>query len=144
MIDHVFDNIPWLAKLNANARESIYQFALFGVTQQLQVDMKAVVSMLVVGAVSAFGGAYINSERTAVELKQYAAAQVEFRKEVRDFFRENAVETRSVNDRLTRQEILLQSHIASAIDSALNMGHQSNRNGMSGMSGMNGNKNGGK
>lgn len=138
MIDHVFDNMPWLAKLNANVRESIYQFAMFGVTQQLQVDMKAVVSMLVVGAVSAFGGAYINSERTAVELKQYAATQVEFRKEVRDFLRENAVETRSFNDRLTRQEIVLQSHIASAIDSALNAGHQSNR------SGMNGNKNGNK
>lgn len=144
MIGHALDNMPWLAKLNANIRENIYQFALFGMTQQLQVDMKAVVSMLVVGAVSAFGGAYINSERTAVELKQYAAAQVEFRKEVRDFFRENAVETRSVNDRLTRQEILLQSHIASATDTALNMNHQSGRNGMSGMSGMNGNKNGGK
>ena len=141
MIDHALDSVPWLAKLNANVRENIYQLAMFGVTQQLQVDMKAVISMLVVGAVSAFGGAYINSERTAVELKQYAAAQVEFRKEVRDFFRENAVETRSVNDRLTRQEILLQSHIASAIDTALNMNHQSGRNGMSGM---NGNKNGGK
>ena len=141
MIDHALDSIPWLAKLNANVRENIYQLAMFGMTQQLQVDMKAVISMLVVGAVSAFGGAYINSERTAVELKQYAAAQIEFRKEVRDFFRENAVETRSVNDRLTRQEILLQSHIASAIDSALNMNHQSGRNGMSGM---NGNKNGGK
>jgi hypothetical protein len=138
MIEHIADHFPWLAKLNANMRENIYQFVMFGVTQQLQVDMKAVVSMLVVGAVSAFGGAYINSERTAVELKQYAAAQVEFRKEVRDFFRENAVETRSVNDRLTRQEILLHSHIASAIDSALNTGHQSNR------SGMNGNKNGEK
>jgi len=140
MIDHVFDNMPWLAKLNANMREHIYQFAMFGVTQQLQVDMKAVVSMLVVGAVSAFGGAYINSERTAVELKQYAAAQIEFRKEVRDFFRENAVETRSVNDRLTRQEILLQSHIASAIDSALNMKQNSDMSGMSG----NGNRNGRK
>ena len=132
MIDHVFDNMPWLAKLNANVRESIYQFAMFGVTQQLQVDMKAVVSMLVVGAVSAFGGAYINSERTAIELKQYAAAQVEFRKEVREFFRENAIETRSVNDRLTRQEILLQSHIASAIDSALNMKQSSDIGGVSG------------
>lgn len=135
MIDHVLDNMPWLAKLNANIRENIYQFALFGVTQQLQVDMKAVVSMLVVGAVSAFGGAYINSERTAVELKQYAAMQVEFRKEVRDFFRENAVETRSVNDRLTRQEILLQSHIASAIGTALNMKQQGTNGGMDGING---------
>lgn len=135
MIDNALDNIPWLAKLNANVRENIYQLAMFGITQQLQVDMKAVISMLVVGAVSAFGGAYINSERTAVELKQYAAAQVEFRKEVREFFRENTIETRSVNDRLTRQEILLQSHIASAIDTALHMKQQGTNGGMNGING---------
>ena len=38
MIDHALDSIPWLAKLNANVRENIYQLAMFGMTQALGIE----------------------------------------------------------------------------------------------------------
>ena len=142
--------MPMLSKLNAYMntvattplgtgawRDSLYHFAMFGMTQQLQVDMKAVTTMLIVGAVSAFGGAYLNAERMSVDIKNYATSQNEFRAEMRQYMRDDAIEKKSVNDRLTRQEIMLQAHVASAIDNAIMQ-----RGSMDGMSGMQGHENG--
>jgi hypothetical protein len=104
--EHAIDSLPWIAKLSANIRESIYQFALFGMTQQTMVDMKAIGTMVIVGALSAFGGSFLTARDNAFELKQYARAQEEFRVEMRLYMRESTTEIRSLADRLTRQEIL--------------------------------------
>ena len=118
MIEHAAD-MGLIAKL----KDSIYSFALFGMTQQTMVDMKAIGTMVIVGALSAFGGSFLTARDNSFELKQYARAQEEFRVEMRQYMRELTVEVRSLSDRLTRQEIML------------NATHPQN-----GMSGMNGKK----
>ena len=125
MIEQLSEHLPWLAKANYNAREWIYQFALFGMTQQTVIDMKAILTMIVVGALSAFGGSFLTARDNAMELKQYAKAQEEFRIEMRQYMRESTIEVRSLADRLTRQEIMT---------STLHQGGSTN-----GMAGMNGN-----
>ena len=110
-------------------KESIYSFVLFGMTQQMQVDMKAVATAIVIGGVSAVGGSYLTSRDNARELAVYAKAQEEFRIEMRQYMRESAIELRSLNDRVTRQEIMT------------GMSGMSGNNGQpSGMSGMNNGK----
>ena len=75
-------------------------------TQQTMIDMKAILTMIVVGALSAFGGSFLTARDNAFELKQYAKAQEEFRIEMRQYMRESTIEIRSLADRLTRQEIM--------------------------------------
>ena len=105
MIEHTQDALTLTAKL----KDAIYSFALFGMTQQTVVDMKAIGTMIVVGALSAFGGSFLTARDNAFELKQYARAQEEFRMEMRQYMRESTIETRSLADRITRQEILSSS-----------------------------------
>ena len=102
MIEHAAD-MGLIAKL----KDSIYSFVLFGMTQQTMIDMKAIGTMVVVGSISAFGGAFLTARDNSFELKQYARAQEEFRVEMRQYMREATVEVRSLSDRLTRQEIML-------------------------------------
>ena len=90
----------------AKMKDAIYSFAMFGMTQQMQVDMKAALTAIVIGGVSAVGGSYLTSRDNARELAAYAKAQEEFRIEMRQYMRENSVEIRSLNDRMTRQEIM--------------------------------------
>ena len=104
MIEHAAD-----MGLIAKFKDSIYSFVLFGMTQQTVVDMKAIGTMIVVGALSAFGGSFLTARDNAFELKQYARAQEEFRVEMRQYMRESTIETRSLADRITRQEILSSS-----------------------------------
>jgi hypothetical protein len=106
-------------------KDGIASLAFFGMTQQTVVDMKAILTMIVVGALSAFGGSFLTARDNAMELKQYAKAQEEFRIEMRQYMRESTIEIRSLADRLTRQEIMT---------STLHQG-----NGMTGMAGTNGN-----
>ena len=102
MIEHTQDALTLTAKL----KDAIYSFALFGMTQQTVIDMKAIGTMIVVGALSAFGGSFLTARDNAFELKQYARAQEEFRVEMRQYMRESTIEARSLADRITRQEIL--------------------------------------
>ena len=102
MIEHAAD-----MGLIAKFKDSIYSFVLFGMTQQTMVDMKAIGTMIVVGSISAFGGSFLTARDNAFELKQYAKAQEEFRIEMRQYMREATIEVRSLSDRLTRQEIML-------------------------------------
>ena len=55
-------------------------------------------------ALSAFGSAYVTSERNAVEIKQYAQAQIEFRQEMREFMRAQTTEVAGLRDRMARAE----------------------------------------
>ena len=72
---------------------------------------------------SSFATGYVTAERTAVEVKQYAAAQTEFRQEMRQFMREQASDTAALRDRMMRVETIMHPN-----------GHQANGNGP-GMSG---------
>jgi hypothetical protein len=121
MIDHAQDAITLTGKL----KDAIYSFALFGMTQQTMVDMKAIGTMVIVGGLSAFGGSFLTARDNALELKQYARAQEEFRIEMRAYMRDATVEIRSLSDRMTRQEITSSAYHAG-------------QNGMPAMSGMNG------
>jgi hypothetical protein len=112
MIEQVHEHLPWIAKVSANARESIYQFVMFGMTQQTMIDMKAIGTMVIVGALSAFGGSFLTARDNAFELKQYARAQEEFRVEMRLYMRESTTEIRSLADRMTRQEITTNAYHA--------------------------------
>ena len=105
-------------------KDGFASLVFFGMTQQTVVDMKAIATMVIVGALSAFGGSFLTARDNAFELKQYAKAQEEFRIEMRQYMREQTIEVRSLADRLTRQEILTST----------------GQNGSSAMGGMNGRK----
>ena len=48
MIEHTQDALPLTAKL----KDTIYSFAIFGMTQQVQLDMKMIVSSIIVGVLA--------------------------------------------------------------------------------------------
>ncbi len=73
MIDHALDGLPWLAKLNANMRESIYQFVMFGMTAPKLVNTQTIMTALVVGVLSAAGGAYLTVQNTATKVEVFAS-----------------------------------------------------------------------
>lgn len=102
MIEHAQDAMTLTGKM----KDALYSFAMFGMTQQTVVDMKAIATMVIVGALSAFGGSFLTARDNAMELKQYAKAQEEFRTEMRLYMRESSTEIRSLSDRITRQEIM--------------------------------------
>lgn len=128
MIDHAAD-----PSLISKLKDGIASFVFFGMTQQTMIDMKAIATMIVIGALSAFGGSFLTARDNAAELKQYARAQEEFRIEMRQYMREQTIEVRSLADRLTRQEILNSTYHAGQMST-----HQ-NGMGMPGMGGQNGN-----
>lgn len=116
---------PTDATMLTKLKDAFSSLVMFGMTQQMQVDMKAVATAIVIGGVSAVGGSYLTSRDNARELAAYAKAQEEFRIEMRQYMREQTIEVRSLADRVTRQEIM-----ASAIYAP---------NGGLGIDGMNGN-----
>lgn len=104
MIDQMMEHMPWLTKLNNSAREWVYQLVMFGMTAPQVLNTQTIGTAVVVGILSAFGGAYLTAERTAVELKQYAREQGEFRAEMRTYMRDQAAELRVIYDRQARTE----------------------------------------
>lgn len=120
----MIDNPPDLTLLG-KIKDGFSSLVLFGVTQQTAIDLKAIITMVIVGALSAFGGSFLSARDTAFELRQHAKLQEEFRVEIRQYMRESSVEIRNLSDRLTRQEIVTATM------------HQT---GMAGMSGMEGGK----
>ena len=69
MIDHALDGLPWLAKLNANMRENIYQFVMFGMTSPKLINTQTIVTAIVVGVLSAAGSAYLSVQNTATKVE---------------------------------------------------------------------------
>lgn len=109
MIEHLSEHLHWLAKANANAREWIYQLVMVGMTAPQVLNTQSIATALVVGVLSAFGGAYLTAERTAVELKQYAREQSEFRIEMRTYMRDREADLRGIYDRQAKTEATLAS-----------------------------------
>lgn len=111
MIEQLPEHMPWLAKLNYNIRESIYQFALFGMTSPQIVDTKVVMTAIIIGVGSAYAASYANAERNAVKLdatiQRLEAAnreQAEFRQEIRATLTAVNSDRAEIGARLSRVE----------------------------------------
>ena len=88
-------------------KDTIYSFAIFGMTQQVQIDMKMIISSIVVGVLAAFGSSYVAADRTSTKLEQYAREQAEFRQEMRSYMRDRNAEVLSIYERQARIEATL-------------------------------------
>ena len=85
-------------------KDAIYSFALFGMTQQVQIDMKMIISSIIVGVLAAFGSSYVAADRTSTKLEQYAREQAEFRQEMRSYMRDRNAEVLAIYERQARVE----------------------------------------
>ena len=91
----------WLSDLQTS-----WNYAMVGMVATRDAVNPSDWLKIVVGVVaSAWLSAYATGERTAVEVKQYAAAQAEFRQEVRLYMREQSAEVATLRDRVTRNEV---------------------------------------
>ena len=99
----------------------------YGVTQQTSINTSAIATSVVVGVLSAMAATYVQSDRTANDLKREAAASAEFRQEVRDYMRNQGDKLLAVSERAGRLEVEI-----AAVRGAMS--------GMSGMSGMGGSR----
>ena len=118
MFDHS-GHFEWFYRAVENAKDALASFAFYGMTQQTQINTSAVATSIVVGVLSAMAATYLQSDRTANDLKREAAASSEFRQEVREYMRNQGDKLAAVADKTTRLEVQVAS--------------------MSGMSGMGGN-----
>ena len=100
MIDPTPDSLTLMGKF----KEAIYSFAMFGMTQQVQIDMKMVISSIIVGVLAAFGSSYVAADRTSTKLEQYAREQAEFRQEMRSYMRDRNAEVLAIHERQARVE----------------------------------------
>jgi len=100
----------WLIDMQADAH-----FLALGMVSSRDAVNPADWLKIIIGVVaSAWISAYATGERTAVEVKQYAAAQAEFRQEVRQYMREQAAELAALRDRATRTETQMQANSMSS------------------------------
>ncbi len=116
-----------LSRLVEHAKDGLCNFAFYGMTTQMQINTSAIATSIIVGVLSAMAATYLQSDRTANDLKREATASSEFRAEMRTFMREQSERVASVSDRTTRLEAVMSSI-------------HPNTAAMSGMSGMNGSR----
>ena len=95
--------------LLAKLKDAIYSFTLFGMTQQVQIDMKMIISSIVVGVLAAFGSSYVAADRTSTKLEQYAREQAEFRQEMRSYMRDRNAEVLAIYERQARVEAKIEA-----------------------------------
>ena len=104
MFDHAIDGLPWLAKLNANARESIYQFVMFGMTAPKLVNTQSIVTALFVGTLSAGGGAYLTVQTVATKVEMIVAQQARIEKMIENSSEISRIHQLTDETRLSRIE----------------------------------------
>ena len=121
MFDHS-GHFEWFFKVVEHAKEAFASFVFYGATQQTTINTSAIATSVVVGVLSAMAATYVQSDRTANDLKRESAASAEFRQEVRDYMRNQGDKLLAVSERAGRLEV----EIAAM------------RGAMSGMQGMNG------
>lgn len=126
MIEHAIDHFPWLAKLNANARESIYQFVMFGMTAPKLINTQTVMTAIAVGVISAAAGAFLTVQNTASRVDALSGQLLRIEKMIETAAEINRVHQLTDETRLSR------------IEGALF--HNPVQSGMSGMIGPNGDK----
>jgi fructose-bisphosphate aldolase class 1 len=110
-IDHAAD-----FSLLAKAKDSLYQFAMFGMTTPQLVDTKVVVTAIIIGVASAYTASYVNAERNAVKLDgtiqrldQSNREQAEFRAEIRAVMNQRNGEYQAILERQARVEAVMQA-----------------------------------
>ena len=135
MIDHALEGLPWLAKLNANMRENIYQFVMFGMTAPKLVNTQTIMTAIAVGVLSAAGSAYLTVNKNSLEVESIAKQLARIEKMIETSSEISRIHQLTDETRLSRIEGALFSNPPPA-----GVGDMSG--GMHGMSGMN--KNGRK
>lgn len=123
MFDHS-GHFEWFFKVVEHVKDSFASFVFYGVTQQMSINTSAVATSVVVGVLSAMAATYMQSDRTANDLKREAAASAEFRQEVRDYMRNQGDKLLALSEKSGH----LEAEIAAM------------RGAMSGMSGMSGSR----
>lgn len=121
MLEHT-GHFEWFFRAIEHIKDSFAPLVFYGVTQQTSINTSAIATSVVVGVLSAMAATYVQSDRTANDLKREAAASAEFRQEVRDYMRNQGDKLLAVSERAGRLEV----EIAAV------------RGAMSGMSGMSG------
>lgn len=123
MLEHQ-GHFEWFFKVVEHIKDSFASFVFYGATQQMSINSSAVATSVVVGVLSAMAATYMQSDRTANDLKREAAASAEFRQEVRDYMRNQGDKLLALSEKSGR----LEAEIAAM------------RGAMSGMSGMSGSR----
>ena len=123
MLEHQ-GHFEWFFRAVEHAKDSFASFVFYGATQQMSINSSAVATSVVVGVLSAMAATYMQSDRTANDLKREAAASAEFRQEVRDYMRNQGDKLLALSEKSGRLEV----EIAAM------------RGAMSGMSGMSGSR----
>jgi hypothetical protein len=126
MLEHS-GHFDWLFKAVEHAKDSFATFALYGATQQTQINTSAIATSIVVGVLSAMAATYLQSDRTANDLKREAAASSEFRQEVREYMRNQGDKLAAVSDKTARLEV----QIAAMNGAMQGMGGNRGQRGMS-------------
>ena len=123
MFDHS-GHFEWFFKVVEHAKEAFASFVFYGATQQTTINTSAIATSVVVGVLSAMAATYVQSDRTANDLKREAAASAEFRQEVRDYMRNQGDKLLALSEKSGRLEA----------EMAAMRGAMSGMSGMSGMS----------
>lgn len=121
-------HFDWFFRIVDHAKESFASFAFYGATQQTQINTSAIATSVVVGVLSAMAATYVQSDRTANDLKREAAASAEFRQEVREYMRNQGDRLSAITEKTSRLEVQV----------ANIHGAMSGMSGMVGMSGISG------
>jgi len=104
MIEHS-GHFDWFLRAVEHAKDSFSSFALYGATQQMQINTSAIATSVVVGVLSAMAATYLQSDRTANDLKREAAASAEFRQEVRNYMQSQGDRLAAVSEKQVRLEV---------------------------------------
>lgn len=104
MLEHS-GHFEWFFRVVENVKDAIASFAFYGVTQQMQINTSAIATSVVVGVLSAMAATYMQSDRTANDLKREASASAEFRQEVRDYMRNQGDKLLAITEKTGRLEV---------------------------------------
>lgn len=126
MIEHSV-HFDWFFKTVEHAKESFASFALYGATQQMQINTSAIATSVVVGVLSAMAATYLQSDRTANDLKREAAASAEFRQEVRTYMQSQGDRLAAVSEKQARLEVQMAA-MNGAMSGMSGMGAQRRQN----------------
>ena len=126
MLEHS-GHFEWFFRAVENAKDALASFAFYGVTQQMSINTSAVATSVVVGVLSAMAATYMQSDRTANDLKREAAASAEFRQEVRNYMQNQGDKLVAVSEKAGRLEV----EIAAMRGAMSGMGGNRSQRGMS-------------
>ena len=129
MLEHQ-GHFEWFFRAVEHAKDSFASFVFYGATQQMSINSSAVATSVVVGVLSAMAATYMQSDRTANDLKREAAASAEFRQEVRDYMRTQGDKLLALSEKSGRLEVEIAA-LRGAMSGMSGMGGSRSQRGMS-------------